>query len=66
MAQVTYPTIQETVAAYIAAGHKHGFAIAECILSKFTPKMLEGKCHNVPIDQRKKFIKELEEWGAER
>jgi len=52
-------TIQKVVDEYIKCGKKFGFLIAECILGKYTPHMLEGKCYSVPVKNRKKFVEHL-------
>ena len=50
--------LKKIVALYIAHGHKFGFASAEAILGKHTP-VLDGTCYDVPVENRKAFVKEL-------
>lgn len=55
-------TLKETVDWYVSCGNAHGFALAEMILSHFTPPgCLEGKCYDVPEGLRGDFVKALQD-----
>lgn len=51
--------LKKVVDAYIACGKKHGFFVAEMILDKYTPGVMESKCFQVPEDKRSSFVSDL-------
>ena len=58
-------SIKDVVGAYIAHGHKYGFASAECVLNMFTPSdVIEGLCYHVPQEKRLEFLKRLQKGSA--